>query len=144
MFIRPAQLGRIFSSWAIYSLFFSILSLSAQSPEGDNYRDCTDSSGAVILNGSITVTNVDTGIQSRADSGTEGYSEKTGWWSPAQAIERLREKSSRLMMEAGRFSAEEIDRKNGLEVASGCSVRSSGHSDSHHRQFKRTVSALSA
>jgi transcriptional regulator GlxA family with amidase domain len=34
--------------------------------------------------------------------------------SPAKAIERLRVESARLMMEAGRFSAEEIARKNGF------------------------------
>jgi transcriptional regulator GlxA family with amidase domain len=33
---------------------------------------------------------------------------------PAKAIERLRVESSRLMMEAGRFSAQEIARKNGF------------------------------
>jgi transcriptional regulator GlxA family with amidase domain len=35
------------------------------------------------------------------------------WQSPAKAIERLRVESARLMMEAGRFSAEEIARKSG-------------------------------
>jgi transcriptional regulator GlxA family with amidase domain len=39
--------------------------------------------------------------------------EETGH-SPAKAIERLRVESARLMMEAGRFSAEEIARKNGF------------------------------
>jgi transcriptional regulator GlxA family with amidase domain len=39
--------------------------------------------------------------------------EETGR-SPAQAIERLRVESARLMMEGGRFSAEEIARKNGF------------------------------
>jgi transcriptional regulator GlxA family with amidase domain len=34
--------------------------------------------------------------------------------SPAKAIERLRVESARLMMEAGRFSAEEIAKKNGF------------------------------
>jgi transcriptional regulator GlxA family with amidase domain len=41
------------------------------------------------------------------------FSEETGQ-SPAKAIERLRVESARLMMEAGRFSAEEIARKNGF------------------------------
>jgi transcriptional regulator GlxA family with amidase domain len=33
---------------------------------------------------------------------------------PARAIERLRVESARLMMETGRFSAEEIARRNGF------------------------------
>src|ERR1700722_12950281 len=41
------------------------------------------------------------------------FSEETGQ-SPAKAIERLRVESARLMMEAGRFSADEIARKNGF------------------------------
>ena len=41
------------------------------------------------------------------------FTEETGQ-SPAKAIERLRVESARLMMEAGRFSAEEIARKNGF------------------------------
>jgi len=41
------------------------------------------------------------------------FIEETGQ-SPAKAIERLRVESARLMMEAGRFSAEEIARKNGF------------------------------
>jgi AraC-like DNA-binding protein len=41
------------------------------------------------------------------------FREETGQ-SPAKAIERLRVESARLMMEAGRFSAEEIARKNGF------------------------------
>jgi transcriptional regulator GlxA family with amidase domain len=41
------------------------------------------------------------------------FREETGR-SPAQAIERLRVESARLMMEGGRFSAEEITRKNGF------------------------------
>jgi len=41
------------------------------------------------------------------------FKEETGQ-SPAKAIERLRAESARLMMEAGRFSAEEIARKNGF------------------------------
>jgi hypothetical protein len=38
------------------------------------------------------------------------------------------------MMEAGRFSAEEIARKNGFGSRERLQ-RSFGHSDSHHRQF---------
>jgi len=41
------------------------------------------------------------------------FREETGQ-SPAKAIERLRVESARLMMEAGRFSAEEIARRNGF------------------------------
>jgi transcriptional regulator GlxA family with amidase domain len=41
------------------------------------------------------------------------FREETGR-SPAQAIDRLRVESARLMMEGGRFSAEEIARKNGF------------------------------
>jgi transcriptional regulator GlxA family with amidase domain len=41
------------------------------------------------------------------------FREETGR-SPAKAIEQLRVESARLMMEAGRFSAEEIARKNGF------------------------------
>jgi transcriptional regulator GlxA family with amidase domain len=41
------------------------------------------------------------------------FREETGQ-SPAQAIERLRVEAARLMMETGRFSAEEIARKNGF------------------------------
>jgi len=41
------------------------------------------------------------------------FREETGR-SPAQAIEQLRVESARLMMENGRFSAEEIARKNGF------------------------------
>jgi transcriptional regulator GlxA family with amidase domain len=41
------------------------------------------------------------------------FKEETGQ-SPAKAIERLRVESARLIMEAGRFSAEEIARKNGF------------------------------
>lgn len=44
---------------------------------------------------------------------TRLFAEETGE-SPAKAIERLRVESARLMMEAGRFSAEEIARKNGF------------------------------
>jgi len=42
------------------------------------------------------------------------FREETGQ-SPAKAIERLRVESARLMMETGRFSVEEIARKNGFE-----------------------------
>jgi transcriptional regulator GlxA family with amidase domain len=41
------------------------------------------------------------------------FREETGQ-SPAKAIERLRVESAKLMMESGRFSAEEIARKNGF------------------------------
>jgi transcriptional regulator GlxA family with amidase domain len=41
------------------------------------------------------------------------FTEETGQ-SPAKAIERMRVESARLMMEAGRFSVEEIARKNGF------------------------------
>jgi AraC-like DNA-binding protein len=41
------------------------------------------------------------------------FREETGQ-SPARAFERLRVESARLMMEADRFSAEEIARKNGF------------------------------
>jgi transcriptional regulator GlxA family with amidase domain len=41
------------------------------------------------------------------------FTEETGQ-SPAKAVERLRVESARLMMEAGRFSAEEIARNNGF------------------------------
>jgi len=41
------------------------------------------------------------------------FGKETGQ-SPAKAIERLRVESARPMMEAGRFSAEEIARKNGF------------------------------
>jgi transcriptional regulator GlxA family with amidase domain len=41
------------------------------------------------------------------------FREETGQ-SPSKAIERLRVESARLMMEAGRFSAEEIARKDGF------------------------------
>jgi transcriptional regulator GlxA family with amidase domain len=44
---------------------------------------------------------------------TRVFKEETGQ-SPAKAIERLRVESARLMMEAGRFSANEIARKNGF------------------------------
>jgi transcriptional regulator GlxA family with amidase domain len=41
------------------------------------------------------------------------FKDQTGQ-SPAKALERLRVESARLMMETGRFSAEEIARKNGF------------------------------
>jgi transcriptional regulator GlxA family with amidase domain len=41
------------------------------------------------------------------------FKEETGQ-SPAKAVERLRVESAKLMMETGRFSAEEIARKNGF------------------------------
>ena len=44
---------------------------------------------------------------------TRLFKEETGQ-SPAKAVERLRVESARLMMEAGRFSADEIARKNGF------------------------------
>jgi AraC-like DNA-binding protein len=72
------------------------------------------------------------------------FREKTGWWSPAKAIERLRVESARLMMEAGRFSAEEIARKNGFgsrERLQRSFVRAFGQSP---QAIQRTVSALSA
>jgi transcriptional regulator GlxA family with amidase domain len=61
------------------------------------------------------------------------FKEETGQ-SPAKAIERLRVESARLMMEAGRFSAEEIARKNGFGNRERMR-RSSGRSDSRHKQF---------
>ena len=54
------------------------------------------------------------------------FREETGR-SPAQAIERLRVESARLMMEGGRFSAEEIARKNGF-----------GNRERMRRSFLRT------
>jgi transcriptional regulator GlxA family with amidase domain len=62
--------------------------------------------------------------------------------SPAKAIERLRVESARLMMEAGRFSAEEIARKNGFgnrERMRRSFVREFGQSP---QAIQRTVSAL--
>jgi transcriptional regulator GlxA family with amidase domain len=67
--------------------------------------------------------------------------EETGR-SPAKAIERLRVESARLMMEAGRFSAEEIARKNGFgnrERMRRSFVRVFGQSP---QAIQRTVSAL--
>jgi transcriptional regulator GlxA family with amidase domain len=53
------------------------------------------------------------------------FKDETGE-TPAKAIERLRIESARLMMEAGRFSTEEIARKNGF-----------GNRDRMHRSFVR-------
>jgi transcriptional regulator GlxA family with amidase domain len=69
------------------------------------------------------------------------FREETGR-SPANAIERLRVESARLMMEAGRFSAEEIARKNGFgnrERMRRSFVRAFGQSP---QAIQRTVSAL--
>jgi transcriptional regulator GlxA family with amidase domain len=68
------------------------------------------------------------------------FKEETGQ-SPAKAVERLRVESARLMMEAGRFSAEEIARKNGFgnrERMRRSFVRAFGQSP---QAMKRTVSA---
>jgi len=62
--------------------------------------------------------------------------------SPAKAIERLRVESARLMMETGRFSADEIARKNGFgnrERMRRSFVRAFGQSP---QTIQRTVSAL--
>jgi transcriptional regulator GlxA family with amidase domain len=69
------------------------------------------------------------------------FREETGQ-SPAKAVERLRVESARLMMEAGRFSAEEIARKNGFgnrERMRRSFVRAFGRSP---QAIQRTVSAL--
>jgi transcriptional regulator GlxA family with amidase domain len=69
------------------------------------------------------------------------FREETGQ-SPAKAIERLRVESARLMMEAGRFSAEEIARKNGFgnrERMRRSFVRTFGQSP---QTVQRAVSAL--
>ena len=69
------------------------------------------------------------------------FREETGQ-SPAKAIERLRVESARLMMETGRFSAEEIARKNGFENRERMRrsfVRAFGQSP---QTIQRTVSAL--
>jgi transcriptional regulator GlxA family with amidase domain len=69
------------------------------------------------------------------------FREETGQ-SPAKAIERLRVESARLMMEAGRFSAEEIARKNGFgnrERMRRSFVRLFGQPP---QAIQRTVSAL--
>jgi len=58
------------------------------------------------------------------------FREETGR-SPAQAIQQLRVESARLMMETGRFSAEEIARKNGFgnrERMRRSFLRAFGHS----------------
>jgi len=69
------------------------------------------------------------------------FREETGR-SPAKAIEQLRVESARLMMEAGRFSAEEIARKNGFgnrERMRRSFVRAFGQPP---QAIQRTVSAL--
>jgi transcriptional regulator GlxA family with amidase domain len=69
------------------------------------------------------------------------FREETGQ-SPAKAIERLRVESARLMMEAGRFSAEEIARKNGFgnrERMRRSFVRAFGQSP---QAIQHTVNAL--
>ncbi len=69
------------------------------------------------------------------------FKQETGR-SPAKAIERLRVESARLMMEAGRFSAEEIARKNGFgnrERMRRSFIRAFGQSP---QTIQRTVSAL--
>ena len=71
------------------------------------------------------------------------FREETGR-SPAKAIEQLRVESARLMMDAGRFSAEEIARKNGFgsRERMRCSfVRAFGQPP---QAIQRTLSALSA
>jgi transcriptional regulator GlxA family with amidase domain len=68
------------------------------------------------------------------------FKEETGH-SPARAIEWLRVESARLMMESGRFSAEEIARKNGFgnrERMRRSFVRAFGQSP---QTIQRTVSA---
>jgi transcriptional regulator GlxA family with amidase domain len=62
--------------------------------------------------------------------------------SPAKAIEGLRVESARLIMEAGRFSAEEIARKNGFgnrERMRRSFIQAFGQSP---QTIQRTVSAL--
>ena len=69
------------------------------------------------------------------------FREETGQ-SPAKAIERLRVESARLMMEAGRFSAEEIARENGFgnrERMRRSFIRAFGQSP---QTIQRTVNAL--
>ena len=69
------------------------------------------------------------------------FREETGH-SPAKAIERLRVESARLMMESGRFSAEEIASKNGFgnrERMRRSFVRAFGQSP---QTIQRSVSAL--
>ena len=70
------------------------------------------------------------------------FREETGQ-SPAQAIERLRVEAARLMMEAGRFSAEEIARKNGFgnrERMRRSFLRAFGHPP---QAIQRTLAASS-
>ena len=50
-------------------------------------------------------------------------------------FERLRVEFARLMMETGRFSAEEIARKNGFGNRERMRRSWFGHSDSLHKQF---------
>jgi len=69
------------------------------------------------------------------------FKEETGR-SPAKAIEQLRVESARLMMEAGRFSSEEIARKNGFGNRARMRrsfVRAFGQSP---QAIQRTVGAL--
>ncbi len=69
------------------------------------------------------------------------FKQETGR-SPAKAIERLRVESARLMIEAGRFSAEEIARKNGFgnrERMRRSFVRAFGQSP---QAIQRAVSVL--
>jgi transcriptional regulator GlxA family with amidase domain len=71
------------------------------------------------------------------------FTEETGQ-SPAKAIERLRVESARLMMEAGRFSTEEIARKNGFgnrERMRQSFLRAFGQSP---QAIQRTVDQMSA
>jgi transcriptional regulator GlxA family with amidase domain len=70
------------------------------------------------------------------------FAEETGQ-SPAKAIERLRVESAKLMMESGRFSAEEIARKNGFgnrERMRRSFMRAFGQPP---QAIQRTLSALS-
>ena len=70
------------------------------------------------------------------------FREETGR-SPARAIERLRVESARLMMEGGRFSAEEIARKNGFgnrERMRRSFLRAFGHPP---QAIQRTLAASS-
>jgi transcriptional regulator GlxA family with amidase domain len=72
---------------------------------------------------------------------TRLFKEETGQ-SPAKAVERLRIESARLMMEACRFSADEIARKNGFgnrERMRRSFVRAFGQPP---QVFQRSVSAL--
>lgn len=71
------------------------------------------------------------------------FRDETGQ-SPAKAIELLRAESARLMMEAGRFSAQEIARKNGFENRDRMRrsfLRVFGQSP---QNIQRTVNGLSA